>query len=47
VPAVLLCGIAKAAGELGGYIGLDLQGLVARGVDFEIHKARYAGRGAP
>jgi hypothetical protein len=47
VPAVLLCGIAKAAGELAGYIGLDLQGLVAQGVDFEIHKARYAGRGAP
>jgi hypothetical protein len=47
VPALLLAAVVKAAGELAGYIGMDLQAVVARGVDYEIHKARYAGRGAP
>jgi hypothetical protein len=47
VPAMLVCAVAKAAGELAGYVGFDLRDLVEKGVEYEIHKVRYAGRRAP
>ncbi len=45
VPGLLASGVAKAAGELTGYVGLRFPALEALGVHYEIHKVRYAGRG--
>jgi hypothetical protein len=44
VPLLFVAAVAKAAGELAGYLGLPLRSIAARLQEIEIHKVHYAGR---
>ena len=44
IPALVVAGIAKAAGELVGYLGIKAPALDARLQEIEVNKVRYAGR---
>ncbi len=44
IPALVVAAVAKAAGELAGYLGIKAPALDARMQDIEVNKVRYAGR---